>query len=102
VNRTSDSQLRKHESPIVLTEAGMQIDKSDEHWPKAKRPIWQRTEWGSNVTVESDVHPWKHELPIVRTEAGMQIDDNDEQLKKTERSIHESLEPSSNVTDERD
>jgi hypothetical protein len=80
----------------------MQIDKSDEHWMKAKLPMQQRTEPGSNVTVESDLHSWKHPLLIVWTEAGMQIDNNDEQLKKAKGPIDESLEPSSNVTDERD
>jgi hypothetical protein len=55
----------------------MQIDESDEELQNADLSIRDSCEPGSNVTVESDLHPEKQYSRSVRTEGGIQIDDSD-------------------------
>jgi hypothetical protein len=55
------------------------MDASDEQHINAFSPRSESLEFGSDVTVESAVHPAKQPETSVSTEDGMQIDGSDEQ-----------------------
>jgi hypothetical protein len=57
----------------------MQIDERDEQQENTLASIRKGSEPASNVTLESEQHPWKHHSQSMRTDAGMQIDESDEQ-----------------------
>jgi hypothetical protein len=78
------------------------IDESDEQFLKASDPRYESRERGSNVIVESDLHPSKQLYPRPRTEHGTQIDKSDSQSANAAVPICESLEGDSNVTLESD
>jgi hypothetical protein len=58
----------------------MQIDESDEQFTNTLLSILDNFDSVSNVTSESDPHPWKQPWTSFSTFRGMQIDESDEQL----------------------
>jgi hypothetical protein len=86
---------------MVVTEEGIEIEKSDEQCENASSPIEESREPDSKVTVERDWHRQKDFWEMVLTEEGIQIDESDEQLENASSPIDESLERDSNVTVER-
>jgi hypothetical protein len=80
VNDESDLQWEKEPSPRNSTEAGRQIDLSDEQELSEFAAIRVSFDPDSNVNDESEVHDLKEPGPTNSTEAGRQIDLNDEQI----------------------
>jgi hypothetical protein len=76
----------------------MQIDKSEEQFINDSLSIHESINSGSNVTVESDLHPEKHSWQSVSTEDGMQIDKSEEQFENAALSMHKSSECAPKVT----
>jgi hypothetical protein len=64
---------------MISSDAGMQIDRSDEQRPKTSQSTIETMEFDSNVTVESLVHLAKQHGPMTSTDEGMQTVDKDEQ-----------------------
>jgi hypothetical protein len=50
----SDSHKAKDDSPIIVTEEGIQIDRSDKQYENASASSRSSLEFDSNVNVESD------------------------------------------------
>jgi hypothetical protein len=66
-NATVESALHplKQFSQTLSTDAGMQIDESDEHSENANGPIRESFESASNVTLQSPRHNRKQRLPSI-------------------------------------
>jgi hypothetical protein len=90
-------QLKKQLSPIVSTDAGMQIEQSIKQNKNAPLSIHERREPDSNVTSERDSQREKQLSPILSTVEGMQIAESATQAVNASHSIRESLEPGSNA-----
>jgi hypothetical protein len=73
-----DSHAEKQLLESLSTEAGMQIDESEQS-QNADSSINKSLEPDSNVAVERDRHPPKHPGQSFSTEEGMQTDEKDEQ-----------------------
>jgi hypothetical protein len=74
-----DLHLEKHSLSRRVTEAGMQIDETDEQERKAKSWIAESLEPDSKVTAERESHPKKQDSPSLSREEGRQIDESEEQ-----------------------
>jgi hypothetical protein len=61
-------------APNVSTDAGIEIDRSDEQPENARSSIRRSPESGSKVTFESNVQQRKHNRPRAVTDAGIQMD----------------------------
>jgi hypothetical protein len=61
------------------TDAGMQIDESDEHFSNAKPRMHKSAESDSNVTWERSGQREKQSLARTMTERGITIDESDGQ-----------------------
>jgi hypothetical protein len=70
----SFSQLPKNDAEIVSTDAGIQIDCSDEQFRKGESPRLRTFEPDSNVKLESFRQERKQYPPIDVVDEGMQID----------------------------
>jgi hypothetical protein len=81
---------------MISTEAGMQIDLSDEHCQNARCSIRISLEFDSNVTLEREVQSPKEPEEMISTEAGMQIDLRDEQPENVESARRVIVELNSN------
>jgi hypothetical protein len=68
----------KQLSPIASTDAGIQIDLSEQHSSNADFPSVEIREPDSNVKFESIAQSKKQDAEIVSTDEGTQIDRNDE------------------------
>jgi hypothetical protein len=86
---------------MTSTDAGIEIDVSDEHGENADSSRRTSLEFDSNATYESSSHDEKQCSPISSTEAGMQMDASDEHAENAHASKRESVELGSKVTDER-
>jgi hypothetical protein len=64
---------------MISTEAGMQIDSSDEQPVNVKSSMRISLEFGSKVRFAKERQELKHAQPISSTDAGMQIEGSDEQ-----------------------
>jgi hypothetical protein len=91
-----NTQTAKQRWQSLVTEEGIQIDKSDERSWNARQSIDETLESDSNVTVARDPHLLKQATPSAVTEEGMQIDESDEHFSNAERPIDQILEPDSN------
>jgi hypothetical protein len=90
--------LENAQPQIVLTEAGMQIDESDEQRENAAHARDASFEPDSNVIADSPGHAMKQEEPIVSTEEGMQIDESEEQPRNASASMHDTWQTGSKTT----
>jgi hypothetical protein len=79
--------LEKDEASISFTEAGIEIDLSDEQDENADSSIRSSVDSDSNVNVESDSHQEKHDLQRILTEEGIETDLSDEQDENAYASI---------------
>jgi hypothetical protein len=73
-------QALKQETEMASTEAGTQIDRSDEQDRKADSPTHEIREPASKVKFESFVQDWKQDFEIFSIDAGRQTSCSDEQL----------------------
>jgi hypothetical protein len=81
----------------VSIDAGIRIDRSDEHPPNADSATFEISAPPSNVKSERSLQPSKANLQIVRPAAGMQIDSSNEQSENAQEPITETFEPISKV-----
>jgi hypothetical protein len=68
------SQWSKHLSEILRTDAGMQIERSNEQCRNTELSRFAILQPDSNVTSRSFAQELKHQGEIVETDEGMQID----------------------------
>jgi hypothetical protein len=92
-----DQHSEKHCSQSLSTDAGIPIDESEEE-RKARRPIHESRESGSNATIERAGHSAKQYRGKPSRHEGMQMDESDEQSENAAYSIDLSLESGANVT----
>jgi hypothetical protein len=71
----------------ISTEAGIEIELSDEHDEKTSSSIRRSVEQNSSVLQESDLHRVKQDLQRISTEGGMQIEWSDEHSANAKSSI---------------
>jgi hypothetical protein len=69
----------KESDQRISTDAGMQIDLSDEHSRNAQEEMSFNREFGSNVTFSREMQPLKEHREISPTDCGIQIDLRDMQ-----------------------
>jgi hypothetical protein len=87
------SQSWKQESPIAVTDAGIETTTSDEHPANASRSIAESSESASNVTVESAGHPLNQSWPRIWTDEGRDIPGREGQSAKADASIRKASSP---------
>jgi hypothetical protein len=97
-----DLHSAKHESAIVLTEDGMQINESDERQENVFVSKHEGSKPRSRFTIARRLHSLKHSAPSAATEQGIQIDLNSMQQRMAEGRTSERREPYSNVIGECD
>jgi hypothetical protein len=73
------SQPRKHPRPMISTDQGRQIEKSDEHREKASLSMRRSREPGAKATTERVSHVKKHRSQRTSTVDGMHMDGGDEE-----------------------
>jgi hypothetical protein len=92
--------VKKQESEMISTEAGMEIVFNDEHARNALASIRVSLDPYAKVNDERDLQPWKQPKQMTTTDAGIEIDCNDEQPENVLGPSSSSCEPGSNVTAE--
>jgi hypothetical protein len=88
-NDISESALHPEQQSTrrSSTDAGIQIDRSEEHCENALAQTLLSLDPDSNVKFESAVQDEKQDLQRISTDTGMQIDSRDEQPEKADVSI---------------
>jgi hypothetical protein len=95
---SSDRQREKHASIMVSTEAGIQIDFSDQHPLNAEVSMGATLDGVSNTTVSSALLIAKQPGCRISTDVGMKNDFSEEQNRNALSSIRASLDGDSNAT----
>jgi hypothetical protein len=83
---------------MISTDAGIEIDLSDEHCPNAQLSIRVRREFGAKVTVSREEQKRKQSKEMISKEAGIEIDLSDEQEENAQVSIRARREIGLNMT----